>query len=218
MSTDAERWRRLEEILDGALDLPPDERAEWLARECDGDPALRAKVERLLAAGEQATRLPRLPTEFLAHGLAAVETAPLRVGPWRLVHELGHGGMGSVYLAERDDDQFRKQVAVKLLRPGLGAGELLRRFRHERQILAGLDHPHIARLLDGGVDGGTPYIVMEYVDGEPLDAYSERRRLPLPARIDLFMDVCAAVQYATSTWWCIATSSPPTSWSPATAG
>ena len=201
MSADRERWQRIEEVLDGALDLPAEERGVWLERACGEDAGLRREVERLLAAGEAPTRLPRSPADLAAPLLAGLgkddaEPLPPRVGPWRIVRELGHGGMGTVYLAERDDDQFRQQVAVKLLRPGVGGGDLLRRFRHERQILAGLDHPHIARLLDGGIADGAPYIVMEYVDGLPLDDYCERHRTSLAGRIDLFVDVCAAVQYA----------------------
>src|SRR5262245_36800185 len=105
--------------------------------------------------------------------------------------------MGAVYLAERADDAFRKQVAFKLLRPGLTSPELLRRFQQERQILAGLDHPHIARLLDGGTaTEGWPYFVMEYVEGQPIDQYCDERRLTVSDRLTLFANVCAAVRYA----------------------
>lgn len=126
-----ERWRRIEEVLDGALDLAPGERAAWLERECAGDPTLRWAVDALLRASEQPSGLPPSPVSLAAPFLAQLAseehgagTAPERVGPWRIVRELGHGGMGTVYLAERDDEQFRKQVAVKLLRHGLGSDEL----------------------------------------------------------------------------------------------
>jgi eukaryotic-like serine/threonine-protein kinase len=198
-----ERWRRLEQLLDGALDLPPEQRTAWLTRECDGDPALLAAVHALIEAGEQPTRLPPSPARDAAPLLSRLvadveqpESAPQRIGPWKIVRELGHGGMGTVYLAERGDEQFEKRVAIKLLRRGLGSAELTRRFLHERQILAGLEHQHIARLLDGGVADGAPYIVMEYVDGQPLDTYCNERRLSVERRLALFTDVCSAVQYA----------------------
>ncbi|HKT61838.1 MAG TPA: serine/threonine-protein kinase, partial [Gemmatimonadales bacterium] len=200
--TSPDRWRRIEELLDGMLDLPPSERAAWLERACAGDEALRSEVEDLAARGEEHTGLPRPPEALIAPALeslavaASSEPSPDRVGPWRLVRELGRGGMGAVYLGERDDDQFRKQVAVKLLHRDVAGDDLVRRFRHERQILATLDHPHIARLLDGGVAAGTPYIVMEYVDGVPLDLFCERHRLSVAGRLARFADVCAAVQYA----------------------
>ncbi|HET9514755.1 MAG TPA: serine/threonine-protein kinase [Gemmatimonadales bacterium] len=197
-----ERWRRIEELLDGVLDLPPEQRSAWLVRACDGDEPLREAVEKLVAACEQPTRLPPSPVDLAAPLLARMaaepepEPAPERVGPWRMVRELGHGGMGTVYLAERDDEQFRKQVAIKILRRGIAGEDLTRRFRHERQILASLDHPNIARMLDGGMESGAPYIVMEFVDGVPLDTFCRRHQLPLNRRLELFADVCAAVQYA----------------------
>jgi len=120
-----------------------------------------------------------------------------RIGLYRILRELGRGGMGVVYLAERDDGQYKRQVAVKLLRAGADADELRRRFLAERQILASLSHPNIAQLLDGGVaDGGLPYLVMEYVDGVPITEYCDRHRLGLDARLRLFQNVCAAVHHA----------------------
>src|SRR5687767_13575885 len=120
-----------------------------------------------------------------------------RIGPYRVLRELGRGGMGVVYLAERDDGQFRRRVAVKVLRASPDADELHRRFRAERQILASLSHPHIAQLLDGGVtDGQLPYLVIEYVDGLSVTEYCDRHRLGVEARLRLFRDICAAVHYA----------------------
>ncbi len=120
-----------------------------------------------------------------------------RIGPYRLVREIGHGGMGAVYLAVRDDDAFQKRVAVKVLRRGMDTEAIISRFRNERQILAGLDHPHIARLIDGGsTPDGLPYFVMEYVDGAPIDEYADAHDLDTTARLDLFQQVCEAVQYA----------------------
>jgi non-specific serine/threonine protein kinase/serine/threonine-protein kinase len=138
---------------------------------------------------DDVTRLP--PDDPLAAG------GDRRVGPYRLVRELGHGGMGTVYLAVRDDDAFHKRVALKILKRGMDTDAIVRRFRTERQILAGLDHPNIARLLDGGSTAdGLPYLVMEYVDGAPLVEYAEARQLDTAARLDIFLAVCAAVQYA----------------------
>lgn len=120
-----------------------------------------------------------------------------RIGPYRLIRELGRGGMGAVYLAARADDQYEKHVAIKLVRGGPDSAEIVARFRRERQILASLDHPNIARMLDGGTtEDGFPYFVMEYIQGQPLDEYCDSRTLPVAERLRLFVSVCAAVQYA----------------------
>src|SRR5690606_22329804 len=120
-----------------------------------------------------------------------------QVGPYRLVRLLGRGGMGTVYLAEREGDGFRQRVALKLLPHFLPAGDLLHRFRRERALLASLDHPGVARFIDGGrTEDGAPYYVMEYVDGEPITAYCDRRGLSLAARLALFEQVCDVVQHA----------------------
>src|SRR5688500_3990721 len=120
-----------------------------------------------------------------------------RIGPYRILRELGQGGMGVVYLAARADEQFRKRVALKVIRSGGASEEVVRHFKRERQILAGLDHPNIARLLDGGTtDDGLPYFVMEYIEGEPLLEYCDSRKLPVAERLKLFQAICSAVQYA----------------------
>jgi len=119
-----------------------------------------------------------------------------RIGPYRVLRELGHGGMGTVYLAARDDDQYQKRVAVKVVR-GLDSAEVVRHFRRERQILAGLEHPNIARLLDGGTtDDGLPYLIMQHVEGQPIDRFCDERKLTVRERLQLFQGVCAAVQHA----------------------
>jgi serine/threonine protein kinase/Flp pilus assembly protein TadD len=119
-----------------------------------------------------------------------------RIGPYRVLRELGHGGMGTVYLAARDDDQFQKTVAIKVVR-GLDSAEVVRHFRRERQILAGLEHPNVARLLDGGTtDDGLPYLVMQHVEGQPIDRFCDERRLTVRERLQLFQGVCAAVEHA----------------------
>ena len=140
--------------------------------------------------------------------------ADLRIGAYRIVRELGHGGMGSVYLAVRADQQYDKQVALKLIRGGAGNLEVIERFRRERQILARLDHPNVARLLDGGTtDDGNPYFVMEYIEGAPITTYCDDKRLSTIERLKIFRGVCSAVEYAHRNLSSIATSSPATSWS-----
>ena len=120
-----------------------------------------------------------------------------RIGPYRIDRELGRGGMGTVYLAVRGDDQFQKRVALKVLKRGMDTDAIVQRFRNERQILASLEHPYISGLLDGGTTpDGRPYFAMEYVDGKPIDEYCESHQLDIAARLDLFRKICAAVQHA----------------------
>ncbi|HUG43738.1 MAG TPA: serine/threonine-protein kinase [Acidobacteriota bacterium] len=188
-------WKRVEELFHAALPLPAAERAAFLNRSCD-DPQLREKVIRLLESAPEAFDYfsqPLLSAEFDA--LLQIHD---RIGPYRLIRELGRGGMGRVFLAERADDQFRKLVAVKVMGAATAVSrESRQQFLRERQILANLEHPGIARLLDGGlIDGEVPYIVMEYVDGEPLNAYVSNRSLGIRQRLELFLQVCEAVEYA----------------------
>jgi serine/threonine-protein kinase len=197
-----ERWRTIEPLLEGALELDPVSRAAWLDERCGGDADLRAAVERLVEAfaGAQALLPSGAPDAVDALvRLAEAEAAPAgtRIGPYRIVGEAGRGGMGVVYLAERADDQYRKRVALKLLRRGMDDPHLVRRFLEERQILATLDHPHIAKLLDGGVTADRlPWFAMEYVEGEPIDRYCDGHRLSVDHRLRLFLAVSDAVQYA----------------------
>jgi len=136
-----------------------------------------------------------------------------RIGPYQLLHSLGKGGMGSVYAASRADQEYKKIVAIKLVTSGLDSAEMLRRFRNERQVLAGLDHPCIARLLDGGsTDDGLPYLVMEFVEGLPIDRYCEAHHLSLTERLKLFQKSVRPFNMHTKIWWCIAISSPATFW------
>ena len=198
-------WSRIKEIAAGALDEPPSARLAYLASKCGSDTALLNEVESLVESATRAAGLFETPTVLIAGAAAAVETlndfAPTRVGerigPYRLVEEIGGGGMGSAYLAVRVDEEFEKRVAIKLIKRGMDSRAVLRRFRHERQILANLDHPHIARLLDGGTTAdGSPYFVMEYVEGTPIDVHCERRQLSIRERIALFRLVCDAVEHA----------------------
>jgi serine/threonine-protein kinase len=195
------RWDELDRRLDQALDLAPDERPAFLRDACSGDPLLQLEVERLLAGCDEAGGFLESPALALAAPLLERQRPPTmagaRIGPYRVVRELARGGMGVVLLAERADGQFDQQAALKLIRRGFGSPELERRFRAERQLLARLSHPNIARLLDGGItDEGQPWCAMEYVGGPPLTAYCDERRLDVAARLKLFAEACEAVRYA----------------------
>ncbi len=194
---DAERWQRLKAIVGEALERPETERAAYLEAACGGDEALRREVASLLEHESPSEDFLDQPLV-----LGADPAVPLpegsRLGPWRVQSLLGSGGMGEVYLAQRADGSFEQRVAIKVIRTGgLLGGELLERFLAERRLLAELQHPHIAHLLDGGsLEDGRPYLVMEHVEGEPIDRYCEHRDLPVEARLRLFLQVCDAVQHA----------------------
>ena len=194
-------WQRVDDLLQSALDCEPSQRASFLDEACAGDHALRQHVEALLAADHEASDFLERPA-IEAGTLLAIEAASgslvgRRIGAYRILRELGRGGMGEVYLAERADEQFRKQVAIKLVKHGMDSNAILHRFRSERQILASLDHPHIATLLDAGTtDDGLSYFIMEYVEGQPIDVYCTTHGLSTRERLHLFGLVCAAVQHA----------------------
>jgi serine/threonine protein kinase len=195
----AEQWREVEQVLAIAMDLPEPERCAYLDGICEGRPALRGEVDSLLAAYLEGG-------DFIESAIAgeigndAPLPAPLisrRIGPYRLIRELGRGGMATVYLGQRDDGQFSKDVAVKLIGAATPSPESLRRFEEERQILATLEHPNIVRLLDGGVaEDGLQYIIMEYIEGLPIDEYCERKGLKVEERLKLFQTICSAVHFA----------------------
>jgi tetratricopeptide (TPR) repeat protein len=197
-------WRQVFEVLDEALELTPEEREAYIKHACANDQAARAAAAAVLDQAEAATFLESPAAEFAAPLLRdigvelATPTGEFQIGSYRILHEIGHGGMGTVYLAERADKQYHKRVAIKLLPRWSASNErLVRRFVDERQILAALDHPDIARLLDGGVTAdGLPWFAMEYVDGVPIDIYCNERHLTRESRLTLFCRVCAAVQYA----------------------
>lgn len=201
-----ERWRQIEALLDRVLDLEPEERTIYLDEACGDDAVLRREVESLLEADkgtpgfleEEALAfahpfLPDLTEESSVEDSAAGE----RVGSYRLLEVAGRGGMATVYRAERAEGDFEQEVAIKLLPPGKGTEAVLRRFEHEEQVLATLNHPSIARLYDGGLtEEGRPYFVMEYVAGQPIDQYCDAHRLSIKARLQLFRKVAEAVHYA----------------------
>lgn len=192
-----ERRQRIEELFEAAISMPPEERPDWLAGLAEGERELIAEVESLLAAhGREDGILEREPLPAVAFP-AETPNVGERFGAYRIVGELGRGGMGVVYLAERDDGQFRRSVAIKLIGGGRHGSELYERFEAERQILAALDHPNIAHLLDGGLTaGGLPYLVMEHVDGLPIDEHCDRNRLTIDERLQLFTTVAHAVHHA----------------------
>jgi eukaryotic-like serine/threonine-protein kinase len=197
-----ERWEQVSEILDQALRLPLRERSVYLAQIAASDPDLHREVNSLIASHEQAG------SEFLntlAAPTGSVQSAITgrdskvgrRLGPYQIVELIGVGGMGEVYRAVRADDQYSKQVALKLVRSGQDSSFVINRFKNERQILASLDHPNIARLLDGGTtEEGVPYFVMELIEGKTIDRYCNDRNLATIERLTLFLQICSAVQLA----------------------
>jgi len=196
-----ERWKKVEAIFEQALELPTAERATFLGKNCNRDDELRGEVESLLESHASAGSFIDEPgflfsEDELKDDVAAVAPGRL-IGAYRVIREIGRGGMGAVYLAERADEQYKKQVAIKLIKRGMDTDSVLRHFRNERQILAGFDHPNIARLFDGGTtDDGLPYFVMEYVAGLPINEYCAAHKISLVERLKLFREVCAAVSYA----------------------
>jgi eukaryotic-like serine/threonine-protein kinase len=198
---DPARLQAVEAIFHAALEVEPDAREAFLDERCAGDASRRRDVESLLAAHQQAGGFIETPIATLDDRLFEDDEADRligrTIGHWEILKRIGSGGMGAVYLARRADRQYEKQVAIKLIKRGMDTEAMLRRFRNERQILAGFDHPNIARLLDGDTtEDGLPYFVMEYVEGVPIDEYCDRHALPVSERLRLFRQVCAAVSYA----------------------
>jgi serine/threonine protein kinase/tetratricopeptide (TPR) repeat protein len=207
-----ERWQRVRDVLHEAMQLKPEERPAYLGRWCADDDDLRQQISELLEAEEglttdfleslpQAeTALDRLTVLAASKSELATSKEPLvgrRVGSYRIVEEIGSGGMGEVYRAFRADDQYRKEVAVKVVRQGQNSGAVVARVTPERQILADLDHPNIALLHDGGTtEAGDPFFVMELIEGLPIDEYCDQRKLSISERLELFCHVCSAVEYA----------------------
>ncbi len=197
-----ERWQQIRELFERVVDFEPDRRSAVLDEACGDDPELRREVESLVDQGDGAnTEIPRViaaaAVEIFEGGEPLPAATPKRIGPYRIIEVLGSGGMGSVYLAEREGSSFQHQIALKVLRSGLGDTGMEARFKSERQILADLRHPNIARLVDGGTgDDGVPYLAMEYVDGRRIDNWCDHRRLDINQRLDLFRVVCSAVQAA----------------------
>src|SRR5436190_491876 len=195
------RWARVKELFEAAADLDSSQRALLLEKECGDDEALRRDLETLLESDELTGDFIEEPASAIPRDLfpdnGEEPVAGRKFGAYQLIREIGRGGLGAVYLAARADDEYRKEVAIKVIRRGLDTDDIIRRFRNERQILAQLDHPNIARLIDGGTtDDGLPYFVMEYVSGEPINAYCNAHALATAERLALFRKICAAVAYA----------------------
>src|SRR5262245_53192897 len=197
---DIERWNKINELFAIWLDLEGSEQEKFLAEVCKDDPALRQEVQSLIESHLQADGFIETPV-FQDAAQAIVEEDDLfqigqQIGPYKIIKEIGRGGMGVVYLAERADEQFQKRVAIKLIKRGMDTDRVLRHFRIERQILAGFDHPNIAHLVDGGsTETGLPYFVMEYVEGQPIDHYCDEKQLNITHRLELFRQICSAVSY-----------------------
>lgn len=197
-----ERWQTLKRIFNEALELAGTEREDYIQKACGEDHKLRKEVLSLLEAYDTPGVLDSPPNQLLTSVLThhtSGEKKGKQIGPYEVLERLGHGGMGSVYLAERADGQFEQKVALKLLRTGFTSENQTRRFLAERQILASLNHEHIARLYDGGVTkDGQPWFAMEYVEGLSIDEYCDANQLTINQRLKLFLKVCRAVQYAHS--------------------
>lgn len=194
-----ERFREVRRLFEAALQVDPGQRPAWLKEASKGDSELYLRVEGLLMADHLAGGDDALaPACTVAPEEAAWPSLEGQgIGHYAIIREIGRGGMGTVYLARRADDVFSKHVALKVLAPERSSLELLRRFRQEREIVARLDHPNIARLLDGGMtEQGLAYSVMEYVEGQRIDAYCDERRLDITQRLKPFRTVCQAVHYA----------------------
>jgi serine/threonine-protein kinase len=197
---------RVDALFADALALDAGDRGAFLDRRCRGEPALRADVDELLRlAFQPATYLERsvVASGLLPDALASARAFETdlepgqRIGSWRVVREVGRGGMATVFLVDRVEGQFEQRGALKLVRSMAGSDDIPRRLQRERRILASLTHPGIARLLDGGqTEDGRPFFVMEFVEGFPIDRYCDDRRLTIDDRLDLFLRVCEAVQHA----------------------
>ena len=200
------RWSQVRQLLEDALERPAGDRAAYLRATCPHDPEMRREVEALLASHEKSENFLATPAVQLNQIIRENRILPddrdelpkgYRLGPYEFERRIGRGGMGAVWLAKRHDHEYHKKVAIKMVKPGMDSQEILKRFRTERQVLANLEHPNIARLLDGGsTPEGMPYLVMEYVDGLPIDQYCERGKRPITERLQLFRAVCSAVQFA----------------------
>ncbi len=200
-----ERWKQVKEIFNAVLDRPVGEREVVFKEMCGNDQLLRQQIEHLLNCHQQAGDFIETPAAAPFDSLLTDDAVTLqldsmagrRIGAYKLIREIGRGGMGAVYLAIRVDNQFNQRAAIKLVKRGMDTDFILRRFRNERQILAALNHPNIAQLLDGGTtDDGLPYFVMEYIEGLPIHRYCDAHQLTIAERLRLFQQVCSAVSYA----------------------
>ncbi len=196
-----DRWQQIKIALHRALQLDGASRLAYIDEIGANDPDLRLELESLIAAHDESEEsflnVPAAAIEDISEIDGSDPWVGKRIGPYQLIEQVGSGGMGEVYRAIRVDDEYQKQVAIKLIRVGQDSAFVVQRFRNERQILASFEHPNIARLLDGGTTGaGLPYFAMEFIQGEPIDVYCDRHKMDTSARLCLFLQVCGAVQYA----------------------
>lgn len=203
---DSGRWGTIEKILDKALELNDDERMAYIEYACNGDDELRQEIEQLLESVQQSKKEHFLE-DNIEHNKSLIQSIARKritdkyigqkIGVFELTEQIGYSGMSIVFKAERVDGDFNQQVAIKLIRSGLHSDQILQRFKLEKQTLANLSHPNIARLLDGGITAdGNPFLVMEYVNGKPIDQYCNDNQLTVDERLKLFKKVCTAVEYA----------------------
>ena len=211
-----ERWQQIEAVFQSAVDLSPHERERYLETACGADPELRAEVVRLLSSADLADDFIESPvwtdSSFLNSSAKKLISDSLenhielpnadefigrKIGVYQLMSEIGRGGMGAVFLANRADGEFSQKVAIKLIKRGMDSDFIVRRFKHERQILASFEHPYIARLFDGGTTiDGIPYFVMEYIEGQTLYQYCDKQKLDIRSRLKTFQKICSALSYA----------------------
>lgn len=193
-----ENWQKLKGILEQAVEIAPENRVSYLEKVCAGDANLRREAEAFLEYEDDSDWLEDSAFSIVAENETNKKSlVGTEIGRYKIVSELGAGGMGAVFLAERADGEFSQKVALKLIKRGMDSDAVLRRFYNERQILASLEHPNIAHLVDGGTTGeGVPYFVMEYVEGATILEYADAQNLDLTERLNLFCEVCAAVQFA----------------------
>ncbi len=194
-----ERWQKVKKVLEAVLDKSPDERSEYLDKACAADEDLRREVEKLLEFEQLEADLLEsdVASAVLENDFFAPNFNGKQIGNYKITEEIGTGGMGMVFLATRADGEFSQTVALKLIKRGMDSDAVLRRFFNERQILASLEHPNIARLIDGGTtDDGLPFFVMEYIEGVSIIEYAAAKNLDLEERLNLFREVCAAVSFA----------------------
>ena len=194
---DPEKWQKVKSVFNDVIELDPTRREDFLASNT-ADNEILEEVRRMLDADDESL-IVHSPFSKLAEISENGSKPPEKIGNYKIVRELGRGGMGVVYEAVRDDGEFSQRAAIKIIKRGMDSDDILRRFRNERQILAELQHPNIARLFDGGVtEDGSPYYVMEYIEGEPLDVYCREKNCGIREKLDLFRQICAAVSYAHS--------------------
>jgi len=190
-----ERWQEVKCIFDAASERDPSERNAFLDAACQTDAELRSEVDSLLAAHQEAGS--RYDAPIVPEAPSADPMIGRHIASYKIVRRLGTGGMGAVYLASRDDEQFRRLAAIKIIRPDFLDESTRRRFDNERQTLAALEHPNIVKLLDGGTtEDGSPYLIMDYVEGQPIDRFVKEHDLTVPERLELFRTLCGAVHYA----------------------